>query len=610
MTYKYDKNIGSKLKRVEKNHSDMEKQSRIIEKYQKSLSNYKNKYNMGYMDIFERPYEHFYVFQNRVYYTVLRLELNENNLCVLFEKLQLPYNVNDDNIKTLTSSLKDILKILKPLKYYDYVYQYKIKYNINSCFLDKPEVYFKIIDNNLCYINNTVSALTDSYVLEIFKNHNLPAPTYNERKKIFSSLMKMALDAHENKNTIQYENPYYINYSVKLKSGIRLTGTRAKSLYTEPIDISIEYCKNNKTFIHREHLYDPNFIYKRVPITEESINPSASYYPKYFSKVLCTLTNGDITIINNLSEVFACILSEKNICNKLTVFCVSDQQYLLAHLLGIIVGFKVSTMSLKAICDSKNIKKLINMKLDGTFLNLSIDSSLPDIEKAGILNKIVNSKPISAKDSFLGKKTFINNMYLVYITNKNANIIKLSNNYNTTFIKLNTSSSDLKSLLLSFENDPSEVEWVQTKFVLHGLKRIAERKLKINSKSPQNITSEKITYDGLNDFVNLCCEVNPLAECYAEDLYNSYIEFYNKLYGGEALSRVHFVKFLKFSGKYKYYRPHHSAKDNRYAFLGIAIDKSKLNKLLEGSNWNVFDNTSITEVESYLKSMNALEIFN
>ena len=165
MYYKDNENISSKLRSVEKNHLEMEKQSRRIQKYEESLRNYKKKYNLDSITIFEHPYEYFYVFQNRVYHSALRLELNENNLCSVFERLQLPYDVNDDSIRTLISLLKDILKIPKPLKYYDYVYQYKTKYNIYSCFLDTPETYFKIIDNNLCYVekDSKISALTDSY---------------------------------------------------------------------------------------------------------------------------------------------------------------------------------------------------------------------------------------------------------------------------------------------------------------------------------------------------------------------------------------------------------------------------------------------------------------
>ena len=260
-------------------------------------------------------------------------------------------------------------------------------------------------------------------------------------------------------------------------------------------------------------------------------------------------------------------------------------------------------MSLKAICDPKNIKNLINLKLNRTFLNVSVDDNLPEIERIGTLKKIINSRPVSAKDGFLGKKTFINNMHLVYITNNEMNVIKLSNNYNINLVKLNTTSNDLESLVSAFEMNHDEVEWVQTKFAIHGLKRIAERKFKINSNPPQNNIS-----DGFTDFINLCCEISSTEECYAEEIYESYVQFYNKFYGGRALSRKHFVSLLKFSGKYKYYRPHHSSKDNRYAFLGIAINPIKFNTAINQKREDVKVPGNELKVKEYLISMNNLHI--
>jgi hypothetical protein len=602
--------IDSTFRRVGKNHLKMEKENRVLQKYKESLSKYKNKYGINYEIIFEYPYQFFSLCQDRLYYRPLVLEIHANSICMLFEKLQLPYNSTDECIYALISSLKDILKIMKPLAYRDYVNQYKFKNQINNCFLDFPEEYFKIIDNNLCFINKEKKraiALTDSIVQVIFKSYNLPISTYFERKKIFYSLEKMAMEGYE--NTKPDENPYCINYNVNIKNNSRVyKGTEIKQLYKATVRISIEYFKDSRTFILGKNSDDPNYIYKDISISEDSLKPSKSYYPTHFSKLLYTLTGGNIKTIDNLSEIFAYILAARNICNSLTVFYVPEKKELLAKLLGILVGYKVSNMSLKAICDSKNIKNLINLKLMGTFLNISLDSNLPDIENCNILNKILHLKPFSSKDSFLGKKTFINNMHLVYITSKDMNVIKLSNNYSTNIIKLNTTSSDLESLVSAFEMDHDEVEWVQTQFALYGLKRIAEREMKINLKSPQPTTSKAVSSDGFTDFIESCCEVNPKSECYAEEIYKSYTEFYNKYYGGEALSRIHFVKLLKFSGKYKYYRPHHSSEDNRYAFLGISIDQQKLNTAITQNSAKLRNNDGELKVKDYLISMNDLPI--
>lgn len=333
--------IHDKLKLAEKNHLRMEKGNRIIRRYEESLIKYKEKYYINQITIFDKPWLYFYLFQNRLYYLPLNVEINENNAFDLFKRIQLPYDNTDEYSNTLISSLKDYLKMCKPLTYFDLVMQYKLKYKIDYCFLDHPEEFFTIIDRNLCFKNEDTSivAITDIYIQGILKKYNLPIPTYYERKKIFCSLTKMAMQAVYD-DTPPYENPYYIKYVLFINSKSTFIPNTNKDLISHEggINISVEYCKRERMIIQRKDLFDSNFNYKRIPISKGLLKTEANYYPKYFLKLLYALTDGNIGTIDNLSEVLAYILAPRNISNNLTVFYIPKNQNTLAKLIGILVN--------------------------------------------------------------------------------------------------------------------------------------------------------------------------------------------------------------------------------------------------------------------------------
>lgn len=597
----FNTDFSKQCKSIERAYSHGIKEIKIIEEYKTALFQYKlqNRLSDSQVFYFYSPLSYFHAFKDNLYFQ--NLKLTDDTIKDLFADC----SIDGICINNLFNALKKYLKLLNPIKYYIFVNDYKVKYSIPYVyFLDTPVKYFKSIDNNLCFIDpdtGDVTSIVDSFAVNLFNKNGLKVPTYKERKNIFYELSKISNIKNVSNSDI-IENVFSVKYILIAPNGIIIhKGDEFKHLHSPSCCLHVEYDINTSRFItHNEAPYNKYKHRDLLEINNASFNLSVDYFPKQFSKILYTISNGDITIIDELAEFFAQTFIQNNIDDSMTVFEVSKHDNLLVSLIELIIDFKLLDMSLKKLCDSKNIKTLINHKLNGCLLNISTGTSLPSIEKFNILKKLLKSKPFTAKDGYLGKKTYINTLHIAHISNNHRCTLTLLNNFKANLIKLDMSSNELKSYIGLLHGSPDEIMWIQTRFVLHGIKRLADKN---STKSAKKSKDQTIKNDGFNDFIKLCCKTNSKYECYAEDLYNDYIKFFQTTHLGDPLKRSQFVNLIKYSGKYKYFRPHHSASDNRYAFSGIVVDAKKLDDLIIA---NSHIDLKKDAFDSYLASMNSL----
>lgn len=123
----------------------------------------------------------------------------------------------------------------------------------------------------------------------------------------------------------------------------------------------------------------------------------------------------------------------------------------------------------------------------------------------------------------------------------------------------------------------SELDWFQNIFTAYGLRLLGDMKLGVKRKNkPDKRETTIVKNKHLQLFFKTCCLIdrnNHHYEVYAEDLHSAYEFFTEKINSEEKLSFISFNKTIKNTG-FIYKRPHHSRKDNRYAFLGITLKEN------------------------------------
>lgn len=307
-------------------------------------------------------------------------------------------------------------------------------------------------------------------------------------------------------------------------------------------------------------------------------------------KVIDTLymiTGGMKQDMDNFSRLCALIRTNyyKNIiytlpsknCSPLSLFIVyapQDQAIAIRFWLENILlsTFIESDYQLKDITKSQNILNLIMQNfLNPTYIPVKPSISAESDAQIKAIKKLIRRREINVKDDYGLYHTLINHLPVICFVDNPKQLSWLQTNFKTKVFAFTPSA-----ILSAANYKLRESEELACFLSIYGLKLLYDS----NHRNKTNIKWQKQSENITESFIKDCLKPSEGYILYAEDLYKFYTGYYNLFYGDAPLTQICFTKELRRlladkSIPYQYKKPRHSRSDNRYAFIGIKIDKEK-----------------------------------
>ncbi|MEG6586472.1 hypothetical protein [Dendrosporobacter sp. 1207_IL3150] len=352
--------------------------------------------------------------------------------------------------------------------------------------------------------------------------------------------------------------------------------------------------------------------------------------PISFIKYLLMLTEGNLANIDQIAKLIARINLEKTYTEKnekslqqfispKLIIAITPNINLLQKLLSEIYFFEQTIVkNMSYLCSDKGVIESTNFKICEGILQViekSSDISEKDLKR---LSKFIQSIPVKIKDNAVGQIRYTSNSQYLMVVEK-FDDLNMYSNFLSNFVEIlplqgrkveeMINNEELRSgkkknntpAYLNITNFPQlsqeAVFWLITVFTIYGLILLWEEDLSASKSSAKMIDNKQI----VEAFIEECCTQSELVDCYADELYNAYKQFFSYNYKATSMKRTHLVNMLKLNTQYRYCRLRHSANDNKWGFRGITVNKEKMQKYnLYESN----DEQNFSKIKDYLKGIN------
>lgn len=287
-------------------------------------------------------------------------------------------------------------------------------------------------------------------------------------------------------------------------------------------------------------------------------------------KLLYELSNGNFKtlgiILNMLSEIVNGVSSS----SKPTVILVDRE--LNKKLINFFEMFSDPPISSVDYAELTKIKGLHRLSIEfylGSRVNVVIDGKIPETElSVKKLSRLMSGKKISVKNpSFPGNLHFTNKMPFVYITESHLRYRKMKTIYRADGFEILSKNLD------KINYNKAAATYIRC--ITESLKQSLDG----NKRALSNI-SKKVTEDDIfKQFTEDCCRIRYDAVCEKAVLYEAYVSYYKKHFGGEPLTKIIFGKKFAMFGSFETVRPHSNRKYYPYCFKGIELDKEKIKSM-------------------------------
>lgn len=303
--------------------------------------------------------------------------------------------------------------------------------------------------------------------------------------------------------------------------------------------------------------------------------------------ILYVITGGIKQNIDNLSILFTLIMTNyyKNIrytlpsnnCSPLLLYIVyasKEQADYIRHLLDEIIPHKLgqTDYQLKDLTKRKNILDLMmNNFYTPAYIPVKPSKSTESDVQIKTIKRIIQRKEIKVKDDYGLDHIFINHLPVICFVDDPKQLTWIKTNFETKVFNFLPASS-LSPAGYKLQDSRKLACFLS----IYGLKLLYDS----NHRNKSNIKWQNQTENITESFFKDCLKSDEGYVCYAEDLYKVYYYYYNLFYGGSPLTQIRFTKELRrlLANKsilYQYKKPRSSRSDNRYAFVGIKIDREK-----------------------------------
>ncbi len=319
-----------------------------------------------------------------------------------------------------------------------------------------------------------------------------------------------------------------------------------------------------------EHRPEPTSNNKRLRKAYEQLKTSYDTPAETAYKLLYELSNGNFKtlgiILNMLSEIVngvsssskpTVILAEKELNKKLINF------------FDMFSDHSISAVDYAELTKIKGLHRLSVESYLGSRINVVIDGKIPETElSVKKLSKLMSGKKISVKNpSFPGNLHFANKMPFVYITESHMKYRKMKIIFGAAGFEILSKNLD------KINYNKAAATYIRC--ITGSLKQ----SLDSNKRQLSNI-SRKVTEDDIfKQFTKDCCRIRDEATCEKAVLYEAYVNYYKKHFGGEPLTKIIFGKKFALFGSFETVRPHSSRKYYPYCFKGIELDEEKIKSM-------------------------------
>ena len=493
--------------------------------------------------------------------------------------------------------------------------QYKERNGAQSCIFDYENCFFRFDDN--IFFNTSeeyflmnkktykIPILFCNNFIKNFLNHPLKLmmqPTPLEFKSVFKIL----------KNNVSMKFTHSINeYQGLLQLIINHLQQRHRRLSIIPI--CKEYIDSPSQTI------SPNGIPHPKADLKEALDKLEYIFPENIIKFLQNICGDDTSVIAQMAMLIARINFMKGegsqdapscLKPKLTLCLTTNPLYIKASFQSLYGDSCFSVKTTNELCNIvQKGEEYINRKFFGAILQVAEKSTPFEQNRIRVLKKMINGKPLKIKDKAVESLRFISNFqYIIFVASqsdatayKNSlqNMVEL-----VAFNPTNKRDTLMKEVVMESlpELSPADLIWIHTIFATYGLFLLAGENIldKENImeavKSSSNAKKVKNTIDkerNVREFVKKHCDVSPEADCYAEDIYMAYAEYYRNEYGIEPIKRSQFVNILKIDGRFIYKRLRHNRNDNRWGFKGISLKKRREEDSNESPSEEIMSNPKV-----------------
>jgi hypothetical protein len=334
---------------------------------------------------------------------------------------------------------------------------------------------------------------------------------------------------------------------------------------------------------------------------------TSNHLPMSFIQYLLMLTDGHLRNIDQLAKFIARtnltkIVTEKeekgikkSVRPKLIVIVTPNLNLMQKLLADIYLSEQTIVQNTSHLCSDKGVADSVKFKLDSGILHImekGMGLTDKDMKRLG---KLIRSMPVIIKDYVVGRITYISNSQYLLIVEKQEDL-NIYTNYLSKLVEVIVLQGNKVEEKIMFEETVKEMKkkkiplylnikdfpvlssedsyWVETVFAMYGLTLLCEEN-KMPLVGIENSLNNKSIVDY---FIEECCTQSDQVDCYADELYGAYKQYFNYYYRVEPIKRTQLVNIIKLNNRYRYHRLRHSVSDNKWGFTGLTINKEKMEK--------------------------------
>lgn len=326
---------------------------------------------------------------------------------------------------------------------------------------------------------------------------------------------------------------------------------------------------------------EPTSNNKRLRKAYEQLKTSYDTPAETAYKLLYELSNGNFKTLGIILNILLEIVNGVSSSSKPTVILAEKELHeKLINFFDMFSDHPISSIDYAELTKIKGLHRLSIEFYLGSRANVVIDGKIPETElSVKKLSKLMSGKKISVKNpSFPGNLHFANKMPFVYITESHMQYRKMKTIYGAAGFEILSKNID------KINYNKAAATYIRC--ITGSLKQSLDG----NKKELSNI-SRKVTEDDIfKQFTKDCCRIRDDAVCEKAVLYEAYVSYYKKYFGGEPLTKIIFGKKFAMFGGFETVRPHSSRKYYPYCFKGIELDEKKI-KSMESEEVSQHDTT-------------------
>ncbi len=495
---------------------------------------------------------------------------------LIFNENNYTYSLHNNNIFVPPVDaiifLRRLLELRKELGDIWTYTRFKHRNALNDCIYDHPER-FNIFDGNLCIQgigNEKISFIHEKNYNKLLKNE-VPKATIKEFRAI-RRLIEDSIQTYHKSNILSAIETHKKILMKDILICIQEKYDMAKKILTErfkyePQPIQVRVLQGDKVFNKSD--------FEKY---REQLQPYINRVPEKVVHVIASMVDGDIENIDKLAKMIAQINIGHNISkNMFVIIGKKNMEFFGGFIYKLYFQNEIDLFFVEDVKKTKYYISAIEKKYWGLLVQLILPTkSIANLseEYFKLINKMVLSQPIKGETSNgFGKINFVNEACLVAFVRKAKELNRYKMYMGTRLEILDLGNSEFEYVEGNMILSSIDIIWTHVILATYGLTLHFDKK---KSRKKESYIKERI----VKDFIDCCCTVSPTVDCYNDELYKAYSDYFTYRFHLEPIKKTELKRLITLYCDIKPCRPRHGLNENRRGVRGISIDKDKLAKYL------------------------------